>query len=103
AIPDDVARLIWDCDCVHVFRLDEKLRACLRHMQRIDWQIGRLLRLFIELRLHRFFGLPSSARYVRERLGLSTRKARALVALERRTWHVPALANHIVRAASHGS
>src|SRR2546428_3953360 len=93
AIPEDVERLVWDCNCVHVFRLGEKLRACLLHMRRIDWQMGRLLRLFIELRLHRFFGLPSSARYVPQRLGLSTRKARALVALERRTSHVPALAD----------
>ena len=91
AIPEDVGRLVNDCDCVHVFRLDENLRRCLRQIQRIDWQMGRLLRLFVDLRLHRFFGLPSSARYVRERLGLSARKMRTLVALERKTWHVPAL------------
>lgn len=33
----------------------------------------------------------SGARYVRERLGLSERKARALVALERQSWNAPAL------------
>ena len=37
-------------------------------------------------------GFPSAAAYARERLGLSPRKASALVALERKTWDAPALA-----------
>ena len=93
AIPADVAELVRDLDCDNVFRLDGKLRACLRQMQRIDWQMGRLLRFFIDLRLHRFFGLQSSASYIRERLGMSVRKARALAALERRAGLAPALAD----------
>jgi hypothetical protein len=35
-------------------------------------------------------GFRSASRYLRERLGLSERKARALVAVERRTWSAPA-------------
>src|SRR5205823_12439495 len=60
-------------------------------MQRIDWQMGVLLRTFFDLRLHRAFGFPSASRYVAERLGLSARKARALVALARRLRRTPAL------------
>ena len=37
-------------------------------------------------------GFPSAAAYSRERLGLSPRKASALIALERKTWDAPALA-----------
>ena len=93
AVPPDVTELVRDLVCDDVSKLDAKLRLCLRQMQRIDWQIGRLLRLFIDLRLHRFFGLPSSACYIRERLGMSVRKSRALTALERRAGLAPALAD----------
>src|SRR5439155_328777 len=71
--------------------LDERLRAARRAMQRIDWQMGVLLRTFFDLRLHRAFGFPSASRYVAERLGISARKARALVALERGLRRTPAL------------
>src|SRR5207247_1431928 len=69
-----------------------RLRIACRAMQRIDWQMGVLLRTFFDLRLHRAFGFPSASRYVAERLGLSGRKARALVALERGLRRTPALA-----------
>src|SRR5439155_1008115 len=74
------------------FALDERLRAARRAMQRIDWQMGVLLRTFFDLRLHRAFGFPSASRYVAERLGLSARKARALIALERGLRRTPVLA-----------
>src|SRR5207244_7693029 len=60
--------------------------------QRIDWQMGRLLRIFLDRRLFRLMLFPTAARYLRERLGISARKARALVALERKTWQAPGLA-----------
>ncbi len=68
------------------FALDARMRAVLRAMRRIDWQVGRLLRVFLDRRLYRLMLFPSAHRYVTERLGLSARKARALVALERKTW-----------------
>src|SRR5437762_473157 len=74
------------------FARDERLRAARRAMQRIDWQMGVLLRTFFDLRLHRAFGFPSASRYVAERLGLSARKARALIALERGLRRTPVLA-----------
>ena len=51
------------------------MRTLVRARQRIDWQMGRLLRTFFALRLHRLMGFPSAAAYARERLGLSPRKA----------------------------
>jgi hypothetical protein len=62
-------------------------------LQRIDFQTGRLLRLVAELGLHRAFGFRSLADYVRERLGFSLRKARALIALDRRLPALPELAD----------
>src|SRR5690348_4198894 len=66
------------------------MRTVLRAMRRLDWQLGRLLRVFLDRRLYRRMLFPSAARYVTERLGLSGRKARALVAVERKTWEADA-------------
>jgi hypothetical protein len=52
--------------------------------------MGRLLRVFLDRRLHRAMGFPSAARWARERLGISIRKVRTLVAVERKTWAAPA-------------
>src|SRR6266478_2699648 len=82
-IPEDVEKLLELGPGGDPFALDERLRTARRAMQRIDWQMGVLLRTFFDLRLHRAFGFPSASRYVADRLGLSARKARALIALER--------------------
>jgi hypothetical protein len=91
ALPADVDALADALDDVGVFSLDRRMRAAVRAMQQVDWQTGRLLRVFLDRRLHRAFGYRSAALYTRERLGLSPRKARVLVALERKTWEAPAL------------
>jgi hypothetical protein len=91
ALPAEVEALADGVDACDSFALDTRLRAAGRARQRIDWQLGRLLRVFLDRRLHRAFGFPSAATYLRERLGLSARKARALVALERKTWQAPGL------------
>src|SRR5205807_8299436 len=90
-IPEDVEKLLQLGPGGDPFTVDERLRTARRAMQRIDWQMGVLLRTFFDLRLHRAFGFPSASRYVTERLGLSARKARALVALERGLRRTPAL------------
>jgi hypothetical protein len=90
ALPADVAALAVGLDGLGAFALDERLQAAVRALRQIDWQTGRLLRVFLDRRLQRAFGYPSAARYIRERLGMSARKARALVALERKTWEAPA-------------
>ena len=91
AIPADLERPGSAPDDLDAFALDARMRAVLRAMQQVDWQMGRLLRVFLDRRLYHRMLFPSAARYLRERLGLSARKARALVALERKTWEAPAL------------
>src|SRR5438876_599504 len=71
---------------------EERVRAALRALQRVDFQMGRLLHLLFARRLYRLLGFPTAARYAEERLGLSARKARALVALDRCSAALPALA-----------
>ena len=84
-------RLAQEVDDLNPAALDARMRAVVRALHRIEWQIGRLLRVFLDRRLYRLMCFPSAARYLTERLGISARKARALVALERKTWEAPAL------------
>src|SRR5438093_8289674 len=93
AVPHDIDGLEADGDGLDPFALDARMRAVLRAMRRIDWQLGRLLRVFLDRRLYRLMEFPSAERYVIERLGLSPRKARALVAVERKTWQAVAFAH----------
>ena len=90
AMPADLDALLLNLEELNAFRLDERMRAAVTAIHQTAWQTGRLLRLFLDRRLFLLLGFPSSARYLRERLGLSERKARALVAVERRTWCAPA-------------
>src|SRR5881409_3038236 len=76
ALPDDVEALARGAEDLNAFALDRRMRAALRAMQRVDFQLGRLLHLVFARRLHRLLGFPTAARYAQERLGLSPRKAR---------------------------
>jgi len=91
ALPDDVARLAFMADALDPFQLDARLAAAVRALQRIDFQTGRLLRLVADRRLHHAYGFRTLADYVRDRLGCSQRRARALLALDRRLVAFPAL------------
>ncbi|MBI3768637.1 MAG: HNH endonuclease [Deltaproteobacteria bacterium] len=91
ALPEDVERLARNVAACDAHALDARLGAAMHALRRIDWQLGRLLRLFVDCRLYELFGFDSSSRYLREQLGLEVRKARLLVALERKTWQSPAL------------
>ncbi len=93
SIPEDVEKLTFHAEYVDSFQLDARLRAAVPALQRIDFQTGRLLRLVAEMRLHRAFGCPTFPDYVRERLGFSLRRARALVSLDRRLATLPVLAS----------
>ena len=92
AVPDPVDRLLRDCDSVDPFELDARLRSAVRALQAIDFQIGRFLRVVADVRLHHAFGFRALTDYVRERLGYSPRKTRALLALDRRLTQLPQLA-----------
>jgi hypothetical protein len=63
--------------------LDNRMRAAVVFLQALDLEAGRLLRQVLERRLHLELGFESFERYVAERLDLSARTARRLVALAR--------------------
>jgi hypothetical protein len=63
--------------------LDRRFRAAIAFLQRIDFEIGRILRQILERRLYRELGFESFEDYVVERLDLSPRTARRLVRLAR--------------------
>ncbi|MDJ0865602.1 MAG: HNH endonuclease signature motif containing protein [Myxococcota bacterium] len=63
--------------------LDARLRAAMRFLQRVDFEIGRVLRQVLERRLHRDLGFESFERYAVERLDLAGRTARRLVRIAR--------------------
>jgi hypothetical protein len=92
AIPEDIERLGRDCENLDAFALDARLRAVVRTLQRIDWQTGRLLRIFFAARLYVPLGFSSASHYIRERLGMCPRKARMLIAVDRRCNEAPVLA-----------
>jgi HNH endonuclease len=73
--------------------LDRRLRELVALRQNIAWHQGRLLRLFVDRRLYRELGFLSLSRYCRERAGLGVRRAWDLIALERRLWLLPRIAD----------
>src|SRR5205823_336291 len=90
-MPAPVETFGEDLDGADPLTLDQRMRSVVRASARLDWQLGRLLRLFLDMRLYRIMGFDSASRYVRERLEMSARKARSLVCLERRCWKAPEL------------
>jgi hypothetical protein len=73
--------------------LDRRLRELVGLRQNIAWHQGRLLRVFVGRRLYRELGFLSFSRYCRERAGLGVRRAWDLIALERRLWLLPRIAD----------
>jgi hypothetical protein len=65
------------------FALDARLASAMRAIQTAEPRIGRLLRLLVDHRLYRTLDFTSVDAYVRERLGLSSRKAWAILKVER--------------------
>jgi hypothetical protein len=65
------------------FELDARLRKGVALEQRLDAEVGPLLRTVVDGRHYRALGFPTIGLYVRERLGMSPQRARALVRLER--------------------
>jgi hypothetical protein len=63
--------------------LDRRFRAAIAFLQRVDFEIGRILRQILERGLYRELGFESFEDYVVERLDLSPRTARRLVRLAR--------------------
>ncbi len=82
-LPPEIDALLAGLPCADPFELDARLRRAVELEQGLDAQIGPLLRIVARRGLHRARGLPTFEAYARERLGISPRKARALLRLER--------------------
>jgi hypothetical protein len=65
------------------FTLDARLVFAMHMIRTAEPRIGRLLRVLVDLNLYRTLGFPKVEDYVRERLGMSARKAWALLKVER--------------------
>ena len=65
--------------------LDARLSEAIRVLRTIEPRIGRLLRVVVDQRIYRWFGHSAIEDYVRERLGISKRKAWALLEIEKAT------------------
>jgi len=73
------------------FDLDARLRRVVAREQRLEARMGPLLLRVADARLYRRRGNANLDDYARERLGLSPRKARALLRIERAARRCPAL------------
>ena len=67
------------------FALDARLVDAMRVIRTSEPRVGHLLQIVVSHRLYRVLGFRSVEAYVRERLGISVRKAWALLKLEKAT------------------
>jgi len=82
-LPPFLASLVVGLESADAFALDERLRRAVALEQRLEAEMGPLLLRIAEGRLHRAAGFTTMDEYAREQLGISPRKARALLRLER--------------------
>jgi hypothetical protein len=82
-LPAFLKVLLERLDGSDAFELDRRLRCAIALEQRLDSEIGARLASVATRRLYRALGFSSLEHYARERLGVSPRKARALLRLER--------------------
>ena len=75
-----------------VRELHRRLLDLVRREQRLDAEIGALLTVVVDRRMHTALGFATQERYAKERLGISGRKGRSLIRIERATRRCPALA-----------
>lgn len=94
ALPPFLRALVEDLDepcAVDAFALDERLRRAVALEQRVWAEIGAWLAVVATSRRHVLHGFRSLDAYAHERLGISPRKARSLLRLERTAARCPAL------------
>jgi len=84
---DELAGGLDGCDALE---LDRRFRVLRRAMQRIDAQLAALLYIGINRRLFREIGFATARLYIESRLGICSRKAWSLVAIERASWRMDA-------------
>lgn len=84
AIPNlDPGRLAAWAESVSAHAIDRALRRAMKGLQRIDHDLGHLLRQLLDRKLYRELGFRSFERYVQERVDVSPRTARRWVCLAR--------------------
>jgi len=88
--PPVIAALVDDLDSAEAFGLEDRLRRALALEQRRWAELAPLLAEVMAGRLYLAHGHRSFASWVQERLGISPRKARALLRLERAAAVCPA-------------
>jgi hypothetical protein len=86
-----VEQILAGLDAADAFELDAQLRRALALEQRLHARMGPWLLEVAEGRLYRGAGCASLGVFARERLGISPRKAEALLRLERACRIAPAL------------
>jgi hypothetical protein len=79
----DLVRLAAWAETASPHALDGALRRAMKRLQRIDHDLGRILRQVQERRLYRELGFVSFERYARERIDISPRTARRWVQMAR--------------------
>jgi hypothetical protein len=92
ALPAEITSLAEDLEPCSAREIDARFRAALAWLQQIDFETGRILRQVVDRGLYRELDFESLDRYVTERLDLSPRTARRLVALARAEHRAPAVA-----------
>jgi hypothetical protein len=90
--PPAVRALVEGLEGADAFDLDARLRRAVALEQRIEAEMAPLLRRVADARLYARGGHASVAAFARERLGMSERKARALVRIARAASRCPELA-----------
>jgi hypothetical protein len=92
ALPGPMAALAHGLDACTAREVDRRLRTAIAFLQSVDLEIGRVLRQMVDRRLFGEIGFEGLERYAAERLDLSARTARRLVALSRAEHRAPAVA-----------
>ncbi len=100
-LPPELAPLAEGLDDCAPRELDQRLRSVVAFLQTVDLEVGRILRQLVDRRLVRELGFESLARYAQERLDVSPRTARRLVALARSEHRAPAVAVAFRRGEVH--
>jgi hypothetical protein len=83
ALPPALRELVRGLDSADAFELDARLRRAMQLEQAFEAQLAPLLLEVAGERRYRALGFRNMDDYVRERLGMSPRKAQALLRLER--------------------
>jgi hypothetical protein len=78
-----LVRLAGWAETASAHALDGALRRAMKRLQRIEHDLGRILRQVLERRLYRELGFTSFERYVEERVDISPRTARRWVQMAR--------------------